>query len=287
MIEVITEALADSVIDTVKLFPFFLLTYLIMEYIERKTEEGSVEMLGKAGGFAPLFGAGVGAVPQCGFSAAAASLYSGGLISIGTLMAVFLSTSDEMLPIFLSAHVPAETIAKVMISKVVIAVISGFFVELLFGWLAKRRHVPEGFSDEPAESCNCAAGLLVDSIVKTLQVFVFILIVSMIIGIAMELAGASAIKSLFHGLPIVGEMVAGLVGLIPNCAASVVITQLYLEGVINAGTMMSGLLSSAGVGLLVLCRENHRARQSVSVIALLYVISVFWGILINAFGITF
>ena len=281
------EAIFEALIDSLKLVPFLFLTYLAMGLLERAGSSKAQQVIRSAGPVGPVFGALIGVVPQCGFSAAASYFYVGKIITLGTLLAVYLSTSDEMLPIFLSAHVPAETIAKVMISKVVIAVISGFFVELLFGWLAKRRHVPEGFSDEPAESCNCAAGLLVDSIVKTLQVFVFILIVSMIIGIAMELAGASAIKSLFHGLPIVGEMVAALVGLIPNCAASVVITQLYLEGVINAGTMMSGLLSSAGVGLLVLCRENHRARQSVSVIALLYVISVFWGILINALGITF
>ena len=281
------EAIFEALIDSLKLVPFLFLTYLAMGLLERASSSKAQQVIRSAGPVGPVFGALIGVVPQCGFSAAASYFYVGKIITLGTLLAVYLSTSDEMLPIFLSAHVPAETIAKVMISKVVIAVISGFFVELLFGWLAKRRHVPEGFSDEPAESCNCAAGLLADSIVKTLQVFVFILIVSMIIGIAMELAGASAIKSLFHGLPIVGEMVAGLVGLIPNCAASVVITQLYLEGVINAGTMMSGLLASAGEGLLVLCRENHRARQSVSVIALLYVISVFWGILINALGITF
>lgn len=281
------EAIIEALIDSLKLVPFLFLTYLAMGLLERAGSSKAQQVIRRAGPVGPLFGGLIGVIPQCGFSAAASYFYVGKIITLGTLLAVYLSTSDEMLPIFLSAHVPAETIAKVMISKVVIAVISGFFVELFFGWLAKRRHVPEGFSDEPAESCNCAAGLLVDSIVKTLQVFVFILIVSMVIGIAMELAGASAIKSLFHGLPIVGEMLAALVGLIPNCAASVVITQLYLEGVINAGTMMSGLLSSAGVGLLVLCRENHRPRQSVSVIALLYVISAFWGILINALGITF
>ena len=281
------DAIFEALIDSLKLVPFLFLTYLAMGLLERASSSKAQQVIRSAGPVGPVFGALIGVIPQCGFSAAASYFYVGKIITLGTLLAVYLSTSDEMIPIFLSAHVPAGTIAKVLLCKVIIGITSGFLIELFFGWLARRRRVPEGFSDEPAESCNCAAGLLVDSIVKTLQVFVFILIVSEVIGIAMEFAGHDAIAGLFHGLPVIGEMVAGLVGLIPNCAASVVITQLYLEGVINAGTMMSGLLASAGVGLLVLCRENHRTRQSVMVIAILYVVSVCWGILINAFGITF
>lgn len=281
------EALLEALIDSIKLIPFLFVTYLAMGMLERAGSGRAQEMIRSAGHVGPVIGGLIGAIPQCGFSAAASYFYVGKIITLGTLIAVYLSTSDEMIPIFLSAHVPAEVIGKILAAKVIIAVISGFVVEIFFGWLAKRRHVPDSFRDEKKESCNCAGSLLVDSVVKTLQVFFFILVVSVIISVAMELAGHQAITGLFQGVPVLGEMIAALIGLIPNCAASVVITQLYLEGVINAGTMMSGLLSSAGVGLLVLVREMHNTRRSLSLIVMLYVVSAFWGILINALGVTF
>ena len=282
-----TEAIMEAVIDSLKLVPFLFITYLLMGLLERAASDHAKDLIRRAGKVGPVWGGLIGVIPQCGFSAAASYFYVGKVITLGTLISIYLSTSDEMLPIFLSEHVPASTIAKVMIAKVVIGVISGFMVELFFGWLARRRHVPQDYTGEMGVGCNCAADLLIDAIVKTLQVFIFILIVSVIIEICVELVGYHAISGLFRGMPVVGELLAGLIGLIPNCAASVVITQLYLEGVIGPGPMMTGLLAGAGVGLLVLCRENHHWKQNLMVIGILYVVAVGWGVLIELFGITF
>ena len=282
-----TGALLEAVTDSLKLVPFLFVTYLLMGILERAASDRSREAIAKAGKVGPLWGGLIGVIPQCGLSAAASYFYVGKVITLGTLIAIYMSTSDEMLPIFLAEHVSPLTIAKIMAAKVVIGIISGFIIELLFGWLAKRRRVPDDYTGEIGTGCNCAADLLIDTIVRTVKVFVLILIISIAIELAIYAIGMGRISELFTETPLVGELIAGLIGLIPNCAASVVISQLYLEGVIGAGPMMSGLLVSAGVGLLVLCKENHHWKQNVMVIGLLYVISVCWGILIEAFGIVF
>jgi hypothetical protein len=282
------DLLAEPLIDSLKLIPFLFVTYLVMGMLERAASDKAKNAIKEAGKVGPIWGGLLGVIPQCGFSAAASYFYVGKVITLGTLISIYLSTSDEMLPIFISEHVPVKTIVSIMVSKVIIGMVSGFLVELFFGWLARRRHVPENFDlDLGGQGCNCGGALIVDSFVKTMKVFIFIFIISVIINLAITAVGHDAISSLFKGLPVLGELVAALVGLIPNCAASVVITQLYLEGVIGAGPMMSGLLASAGVGLLVLCRENTHPKQDLLVIATLYVVSVGWGILIEVFGITF
>jgi len=281
------EALIESLVDSLKLIPFLFVTYLIMGMLERAASDRARNVIKEAGKVGPIWGGLLGVIPQCGFSAAASYFYVGKAITLGTLISIYLSTSDEMLPIFISEKVPADTIVKIMVSKVVIGMISGFIVELFFGWLARKRHVPKNFEMNFDGGCNCAAGLIADSFVRTMKVFIFILIISVVINLAITAVGHDAISSLFRGLPVVGELAAALVGLIPNCAASVVITQLYLEGVIGAGPMMSGLLASAGVGLLVLCRENHHVKQNLLVIGTLFVVSVAWGVAIELLGITF
>ena len=280
------DVFMDAVIDTLKLIPFLFITYIIMEFLERATSAPAREVIRKAGRLGPVWGSFLGAVPQCGFSAAASFFYVGKIITLGTLMAVYLSTSDEMLPIFLSEGVAMGTILKIIGCKIVIGMISGFLIDLLFGWLARRRPMPAKV-EEYQEGCGCAADLILNAVRKTLQVSFFIFVISLLIGTAIELVGHQAITGLFHGYPVIGEMIAALIGLIPNCAASVIITQLYLEGIIGAGPMISGLLSSAGVGLLVLVRENRHWKRTLVLIGLLYVVACIWGILITAFGTTF
>ncbi|TDP57311.1 arsenic efflux protein [Aminicella lysinilytica] len=282
------DALTDSLIDSLKLFPFLFVTYLVMGMLEKAASDKARNAIKEAGKVGPIWGGLLGAIPQCGFSAAASYFYVGKVITLGTLISIYLSTSDEMLPIFISEQVPVKTMVSIIVAKVIIGMISGFLVEIFFGWIARKRHVPKDYIGElPGEGCNCGASLIINSIVRSLKVLIFIFIISVIINVVVNAVGHDAISSLFQGLPVVGELVAALVGLIPNCAASVVITQLYLEGVIGAGPMMSGLLCSAGVGLLVLCRENTHPRQDLLVIGTLYVVSVGWGILIEVLGITF
>lgn len=277
------EALLEAVTDSLKLIPFLFVTYLLMGILERAASDRSRDLIAKAGKVGPLWGSLIGVIPQCGLSVAASYFYVGKVITLGTLIAIYMSTSDEMLPIFLAEHVAPATIAKIMAAKVAIGIVSGFTIELLFGWIAKRRHIPDSYTGEIGTGCNCAADLLIDSIRRTLKVFILILLISVVIELSVHSIGIGRISELFLGMPILGELVAGLIGLIPNCAASVVISELYLEGAIGVGPMMSGLLVSAGVGLLVLCKENHHWKQNVMVIGILYGTSVLWGILIETF----
>lgn len=281
------SAFTESLTDSLKLIPFLFVTYLVMGMLERAASEKAQHAIMEAGKIGPIWGGLLGAIPQCGFSAAASYFYVGKVITLGTLISIYLSTSDEMLPIFISEKVAVSTIVSILATKVIIGMVSGFIVEFVLGWLAKRRKVPKDFDMEPDRGCNCAASLLMDSIMRTLKVFFFIFLVSLAINLVMTAVGQEGISMLFKDLPVVGEMIAALIGLIPNCAASVVITQLYLEGVISAGPMMSGLLASAGVGLLVLFREDKHKKQCFMVVAVLYVVSVAWGVAIEMTGVTY
>lgn len=283
-----------------KLLPFLFLTYLLMEWLEHRTGEGARRRIQTAGKVGPLWGGLLGVVPQCGFSAAAASLYAGRVITIGTLFAVFLSTSDEMLPILLSEAVPAATIGKILAAKVVIAVVSGFLLEFLCGALPKKKR---GGMDIRAvcgeERCHCGDGILKSALRHTIKIFLSIFLIMFFLTLIMETVGEDSLALAFRGAPVVGELIAALIGLIPNCASSVVITQLYVSGVIGAGAMMAGLLTNAGVGLLVLFRVNRGAnhgaehntnrglRENLGIVAALYCAGVFWGVVIGLLGVTF
>lgn len=286
--EYMLEALLEALTDSLKLIPFLFLTYLAMGILERAASDKSKRIIKEAGVIGPIWGALLGAFPQCGFSAAASNFYVGRIITLGTLIAIYMSTSDEMLPIFLSEKVAGATILKIIAAKIVIGIISGFLVEIFFGWLAKKHKKPKDFDEKShAEHCNCGAGVLMNAIGHTLQVFFFILIISAVISVLIYCVGEGAIYSFFSDIPVLGNFVAALVGLIPNCAASVVITQLYLDGIIGPGPMISGLLCSAGVGLLVLFKENKHIKENVTIVAILYVVSVAWGVLIELAGVTF
>lgn len=291
MTGILSDALLDAVIDTVKLIPFLFVTYLFMEYLERKTEEKSAAALRKVGKAGPVFGGIIGIVPQCGFSAAAASLFSGGVISIGTLMAVFLSTSDEMLPIFISSAVGIGTIVKVLLAKVVIGVVTGIIIDLVIYLAHYRMRTDKHIHDLcEQEHCGCEeeeGGIFRSALIHTLKITLFIFIISFVITLLVEGAGEDRIAGFLSGMPYLGVFLSGIIGLIPNCAASVMITQLYLSGLLGAGQMMSGLLVGAGVGLLVLFRTSRHWKENVKVLAVLYASGVLWGLLIEALHITF
>lgn len=291
MLEIFTGSLLDAVIDTVKLIPFLFVTYLFMEYLERKTEEKSTEALKKVGKAGPVFGGVLGIVPQCGFSAAAASLFSGGVISIGTLLAVFLSTSDEMLPIFISSAVGIKTIIRVVIAKVIIGVITGVVIDLVI-YVAKYRTRTEKHIHDLCEQEHCGCeeeegGIIHSALIHTLKITLFIFIISFVITLLVEGAGEERIAGFLSDMPYLGVFLSGIIGLIPNCAASVMITQLYISGLLGAGQMMSGLLVGAGVGLLVLFRTSKHIKENLKILAVLYCAGVFWGLIIEALHISF
>ena len=274
----------DSLIDSVKLLPFLFITYLVMEYLEHKAGGKMQAAIRSAGKGGPAIGAVLGIFPQCGFSAAASNLYAGRIITIGTLMAVFLSTSDEMLPIMISENVGAGMIAKVLVVKVIVAVVAGFAVDCIF-W-KRERELQIGHLCEQ-HHCHCENGILKSALHHTAEIFIYILLISLVLNLLIAWVGEDVLGSVILNRPIVGALIAGLVGLIPNCAASVVLTQLYLSGVLSAGALIAGLLSGAGVGLLVLFRVNDKRRDNLRIVGLLYVIGVAAGIAVEILEITF
>lgn len=263
-----------------------------MEYIEHKTGEKAKRAIKGAGRFGPLPGALLGAFPQCGFSAAASGLYSGRIITVGTLMAVYLSTSDEMLPIFISERVPAGLILKVIGIKAVVGIITGFSLDFAAKKLAEIRG-KKNADDEPQiehlcehDHCHCEEGIFKSSLTHTVKISVFLFLVTLVLGAVIEFAGTDALSGIITNKPVIGQALAGIVGLIPNCAASVVITKLYLEGLLSFGAMMSGLLVGAGIGLLVLFRTNDNLKKNLQILGILYAAGVFFGILIDLIGIS-
>ena len=286
----IMEAIMDTVKDTAMMVPFLFITYLAMEWLERRTEDQSVALLSRIGKFGHVAGAAIGLIPQCGFSAAAASLYSGGVITAGTLLSVFLSTSDEMLPIFISSSVGAGTIGKLLAAKFIIALISGIAVDVIARMVRHRSEEKHIHDLCEREHCGCEeeeGGILHSALIHTLKITGFIFVVSLVLSLLMETVGRDVLASLLTGAPVAGTIITGIIGLIPNCAASVLVTQMYLEGLLTSGQLLSGLLVGAGVGLLVLVRTNNKKKENAQVIGTLLGLGIAWGILIDILGITF
>ena len=283
----ILEVLQDTAIDTIKLLPFLFITYLIMEYIEHKTSNKVKDVIKKSGKFGPLLGAIVGIFPQCGFSVSATNLYATRVITLGTLIAVYLSTSDEMLPIFISEAVSPLLIVKILAIKLVIGMIAGFLIDLVLRIKNKDKQEEERIIDLcEKEHCHCEHGIVKSYLKHTLNIFVFILIVNLIMEILINMIGEDTIAGVLNNQPIIAPIIAGLIGLIPNCASSVIITQLYLDNVISAATMISGLLVGAGVGLAVLFKTNKGIKNNIRITILLYAIGVISGIILEFIGLS-
>ena len=358
--DLLIDILLDAGKDTLSLVPFLLVTYLALETLEHVAGDrvnGAIKRAGTAG---PVVGSLLGIVPQCGFSAMAATLYAGRVVTLGTLVAVFLSTSDEMLPLLLAEQVPVQTMAMLLASKALIALITGFIVDAAIRGLRRnarahaaiRRtvlgtavnpahvncahddHSGGDIIDEVAEAgvsadhihelcerdhCGCdddedehghvhehhhdhghadehhhdhghshegapVLSIIRSAISHTVQVSVFIFLVTLILVAVLETFGESAIEQFLRGNETLAVLGSALVGLIPNCSASVVITQLYLEGALQLAPMLAGTLISAGVGYLVLFRTNRSARENALFLVMMYVIGAGWGLVLSAFG---
>ena len=362
--DLMIDILLDAGKDTLSLVPFLLVTYLALETLEHVAGERVNGAIKRAGAAGPVVGSLLGMVPQCGFSAMAATLYAGRVVTLGTLVAVFLSTSDEMLPLLLAEQVPVQTMAMLLASKALIALVTGFIVDAAIRGLRRnarahaaiRRtvlgiavnpthvncahddHSGGDIIDEVAEAgvsadhihelcerdhCGCdededeyghghgrdhdhghggehehhhdhghghsheVAPLLAiirSAISHTVQVSVFIFLVTLILVAVLETFGESAIEQFLRGNETLAVLGSALVGLIPNCSASVVITQLYLEGALQLAPMLAGTLISAGVGYLVLFRTNRSARENAVFLVMMYVIGAGWGLILSAFG---
>lgn len=277
--EHLLEILEHTILDNVRLIPFLFLTYLAMEALEHKAGDKTNQLVKRAGRFGPVVGSLAGALPQCGFSTAASNLYAGRVITLGTLMAIYLSTSDEMLPILLTEQVAVPTILTLLGMKVLIGMAAGLILDaILFGKKETHEHIHEMCEEE---NCHCEKGIWYSALVHTAHITLFILLISFALNFVIHEVGEEALGQLLLNKPVVGPLLAGVVGLIPNCAASVVITQLYLGGALGLGAMMAGLLVNAGVGVLVLFRVNKNRTENVKIVGLLYAIGVIAGIVLD------
>lgn len=278
----ILDLLVDALIDNLKILPFLFLTFLLMEYLEDRMQESTRNKLKEAGKYGPLLGSLIGVVPQCGFSAAASNLYAGRVISLGTLIAIFLSTSDEMLPIMISNAASPKLIISVLMIKIVYGMIAGFAIDFMIRKVLKLKEKEmdiHHFCEH--EHCECGHGIVIPAIKHTIRIFIFLFIVSFALSCVISYFGLESISGSILGTILLGPIICGLIGLIPNCAASVLITKLYLESAISFGTMMGGLFVGAGVGILILAKVNENKKENVSVIGLLYLVGVVGGIIIN------
>ena len=271
------QVVLHGALEVAKLIPFLFLTYLLIEYIEHKAGERAERFISRSGNFAPVFGALVGAVPQCGFSAAASSLYTGGVISVGTLIAVFLSTSDEMLPILISGSFSPLAILAIVGYKTLVAMVIGVVINLI---LRGARNGSATKSEGDHHHCHdhtCGGGIFSSALLHTLKIGGFVLLITICINGVIFLVGEEKLGAIIPSVPVVGHLVAAVFGLIPNCAASVALTTLAKGGIISVGEMLSGLFSGAGIGLAVLVRTNKSKKQNLLIILAMVVIGAVFG----------
>lgn len=307
--EFVVDVVIDALKDTAELIPFLFATYVVISLLDLFASDKTTAAIQRAGHAGPLIGGVLGVVPQCGFSAMGASLYADRIVSLGTFVAVILSTSDEMLPLLLAEHVEVGLLARILVTKAVLGVILGFATDLVLRAVLGRTSLagvdePDAGEeqDEDAEfdpgaySCDCGCGepltrgqtawwVVVNSAYRTFQVVVFIFVVSVLLNALIALVGEDALASFLSGNAVVATLVSGLVGLVPNCAASVVLTQLYIDGVLGFAPMIAGTLVAGGAGYLVLFRMNGNMRENAAIVGIVYALGVCAGLIMLGLGI--
>ena len=275
------DFIMDALIDSIKLLPYLFVTFVVLELMEHKMSHKSEEVLKNNKKYGPILGGILGALPQCGFSVVASNLFSGRVITIGTLVAVYLSTSDEMLPIMISNKTDINVLLGIILFKIIIGIIVGIIVDLIIKSNDKEKHIHEMCVEE---HCSCDDhGILLSSIIHTLKIGFFILIANLLINLIIFKVGEDNLSNLMINKNIFTYFIASLVGLIPNCASSVIITELYLSKIITLGTLMSGLLTGSGLGILLLFKTNKKLKENISILSIVYFTGVIIGILVDLF----
>ena len=274
------DCLLDGLLDTLKLLPYLLVTFLLLEFIEHKLSKKNQKALTNNKKYGPFLGGLLGALPQCGFSSMAANLFSARVITMGTLIAVFLSTSDEMLPIMISEKVDIMTVVRIVGFKVLIGILIGFIVDLIYRKsLTKKEEIKELCEHD---HCDCEHdGIILSSIKHTIKIGLFILIANLLINIIIFKVGEDNVSNLLLHGNIITYFLSSLVGLIPNCAGSVIITELYLANMITVGTMLAGLLTGSGLGILLLFKTNKNLKENITVLSIIYFVGVIIGSVVD------
>ena len=276
------DVIKDTLIDGVKLIPFLFIAFLIIEFVEHKMDKKGKNFLSKAGKGGPFIGSLLGAFPQCGFSALSTNVYVTRIITLGTLISVYLSTSDEMIVVLLSENAPITEILKIVIIKVVLGIILGFMIDLIYRPKKKEK---EDFHVCDEEHCDCEHSIIKSSIIHTLKTLVYIIIITFVINLLFEIVGEENLSKLFLKDNIFAPFIAAIVGLIPNCGASIALTEFYLSGVITLGTAIGGLLTGSGIALIILFKQNKNLKENLSIVLLLYLIGSIFGIILNVIGV--
>lgn len=275
------EIIIETLLDALKMMPILFLAYLFMEYLELKAGEKLNRTVAKVGYAGPAIGSLIGAIPQCGFSGAVAGFYTARIVTFGTLISVFLSTSDEMLPILISSDVKTSVIVKILLFKIIGGALCGFIIDGVLRLTKKAKdtsseHIHD-FCEQ--EHCDCHENIFLSALKHTIKVLILIILVSFALNVLFEYVGNDFLKKAFTTIPFVSETVSGIIGLIPNCSVSVLITDMFVEGVITEGAMISGLMTNAGVGLLVLYRLNKNVKENIIITTVLLVSGILMGIL--------
>lgn len=279
------EAALDGLKDGLWSIPVLFLAYLLMELLERsqKFNESILHAYSRKAG--PALGGLLGVVPQCGISGAAATLFSTGSITVGTMLAVFFATSDEMLPIMLSSLRESGgvgTVALIVLAKAVLGIVLGYLADLLLRPLIRSGKDIHSFCEREHCSCDEEEGnVFVSALKHTLKIALMLIVVNFVLNVLFSVIGVERLSGTILNRPVIGELIVALFGLIPNCSVSVVITESYLSGVLGLGGLFAGLLSNAGIGLLVLLRTNKNRRENAIIVAALYVLSALSGIAVT------
>ena len=275
------EIILDTLKDTLILIPFLFIAFLIIEIIEHKLNKKSKEAISKSGKFGPLFGSLVGLIPQCGFGAIATNLFSTRVITLGTLISVYLTTSDEMLIILITEGIKWKSILTILGIKFIIGLICGYIIDIFFKTKEKTKqdyHICE------EEHCHCEESIIKSSIFHTIKIIIFIAIITLILNIILDYKGAEFLNKILLKETYFSSFIASLIGLIPNCASSVIITELYINNHIYLSTTIAGLLTNCGVSLLILFKQNKNLKENIKIVSIIYIVGVLSGIILKIFG---
>lgn len=273
------EVILDTIVDSLKLIPFLLVAFLIIELLEHKLNNKTKNILTKSKKIGPIIGSLLGVIPQCGFSVMATNLYITRIITLGTLISIYLSTSDEMLIIMISEKVEISLILKILLIKIFFGIVYGLIIDKIINKKKKDKETNYELCDK--EHCDCNHSILLSAIKHTLHITLFIFIITLIINTIFTLLGDNYLSKILLNNSILSPFITSLIGLIPNCAASVILTELYLNSTISLGALIGGLLTSSGSSLLVLIKNNKKQKENLSIILLLYTLGVLSGIIIE------
>ncbi len=278
----IPHILLDSILDTLKALPFLFIAFLLIEFLEHKAEDKIQHLFTHSRGAGPLIGTILGCIPQCGFSVMSANLYSSGIITLGTLVAVFLSTSDEAILLLATAENGGKEILKLVITKIVISLIFGYGIHLIEKKLHKpHHHHSHDLCEHDHCGCDENSGVLRPALIHTVKVFAFLLLFTCIIELAVNFIGMEKLSHFLLSDSALQPLISALIGFIPNCASSVLLTQLYLQGTLSFGALIAGLCTNAGAGMLILFRNKSKVKENIFILLLMYICSVIPGMFLH------